>query len=471
MPQFIRYIGKDPIIIKNLSIKPGQLIRSDTLSDDAEKIISKNSKEFREIPENDFSCYNDILNSLKDPRLAYSYAEIRCALVREVNEKRILTPFKNNWDAYLIKIVPKRKDENISKINTSPTILLQKPNFLIFRENVNLKSLKLLLKNIMYTERFDLGNFTIRCYDGRFHEDYFCMSSWGERYGLNWPSKVYSYKVSKTFNIPSNLNLKKEGFKDHEHAIRELMEIGFEHHSFSDTSIILILPYYLAKISRCEIQEKSLTIKIEKYNEETTLKNIKCWYYYKESPSSSGMLGEREAKEGRGEISSLKLHNEVELPLVPGWVDVWLLHRELDEQIDEFRISIEKKTSPVIFDINVKLPEMFDELKGVLEKAGFEDATGKIVLAAATNLLEVVITKKLQDLGSSIQGSLNEKIERVIKEINEKEHRKIDHQLISPLLKVARDKLDHEGFRLIVTNQDASFLLKRTIDFMKQLYT
>jgi hypothetical protein len=92
----------------------------------------------------------------------------------------------------------------------------------------------------------------------------------------------------------------------------------FEHGSYSDKTIILAFPYYLAKISRCEIREKRLIADIEKYDEGTTLENLRCWYYYRKLPSSSEWLGEQGEKEGRGEISPLKWRNEVELPLIPG---------------------------------------------------------------------------------------------------------------------------------------------------------
>lgn len=471
MSRFVRYIGKSPIIIEDLTLDSGQLVNLDNLSDEAQRIIEKERKEFIEIPKNGISLVEELKHLLQNHKLAFNYAEIRGAIIKRSRiEGQTLATTRNIWDAYLIKITLGRKNKS-EQIGTPLETLLKRPNFLVFMKCVDLKSVKAIVETVVNVERFDLDEYTIRCKTGHFAEDYFCRSSWGRRFGLSWASKLYSYTVKEKPRRPEKLALKIEGFQDFNHAIRELLQISpFEHGSFSDKSIILVLPYYLAKISRCEIQEKRLIVDIERHDEGTTLEDLRCWYYYRRLPTSSDWLSESEEKEVRGEISPLKWHNKVELSFIPDLVDVSLIHDGFEEPIDECHVYKETKVLPRKFDIHIELPELFGELKSVLEKAGFDDADGKIVLAAATNLLEVVVVKKLQDLGANIKGSLNEKTKRVIEEIREKEHRKIDRQLISPLLKVARDKLDHEGFRLIVSNIDAGFLLKRTIDFMQQLY-
>lgn len=469
MPRFVRYMGKSPLTIKGLTLDTGWLINLDNLSEETRKTVEEWSKEFREIPENELTLIDQIKYLLWNRILAYDYAEIRGAVVKGTSDPTLATA-RDIWDAYIIKIVLRRKDEN-EETKTPPKILLERRNFLIFKEYVDLKCVETIIESVVNTERFKIGGCSIRCHDGHFEEDYFCQSSWGERFGLSWSSKVYSYRVREKPNVPEKLALKTEGFQDFNHAIRELMEFRpFEHGSFSDKSIILVLPYYPAKISRCEMREKRLVVDIEAYDEVTTIENLKCWYYYRRLPSSSDWLSERGEKEGRGEISPLKWHNEVELPLVPNLADVTLFHDGFEEPIDEYHMYLEKGMLPRRFDTYMELPEMFEDLKRVLEKAGFEDANGKIVLAAATNLMEVVVTKKLQDLRANIDGSLNNKIKRVIEEIREKEHREIERQLITDVIKVARDKLDHEGFRLFVENIDAGFLLKRTIDFLHMLY-
>jgi hypothetical protein len=276
--------------------------------------------------------------------------------------------------------------------------------------------------------------------------------------------------VRKKPEVPK-LDLRREGFRDFNHAIRELLELDLGPGYYTYESIILILPYYLARISRCEIQDNKLLVDIEPYNETITLENLKCKYNYEKIPDSS-VLGGPEGDIRRDEISPLSWRNEVELPIAPSWGDVYLFFNGIEELIDQCRVVSEKTEIPPSrgFDVEVKLPEMFEDLKAVLVKAGFNDAEGKIVLAAATNLMEVVVTKKLQDLGADLGDNLNTKIERVIDIIREKEGREIDHQLISFAIKTARDKLDHEGFKLFVGNVDAGFFLQRTIDFLRQLY-
>ena len=471
MSRFVRYIGKSPIIFNDLTLDTGQLVDLDSLSDEEQKIIEEERKEFMEIPEDQIMLAEELKRSFQNRKLAYDYAEIRGAITKGSGpEDQSLADTRNVWDAHLLKIVLRRKHEN-EEIEAPLETLLRRPDFLVFKKNVGLKSIKSIVDDVVNTERFDLDDCTIRCSTGHFAEDYFCRSSWGKRFGLSWASKIYSYRAGERPEIPKKLGLKVEGFQDSNHAIRELLELGsFERASFSGKSIVLVLPYYLARFSRCEIQEERLIVDIESHDEGTTLEDLRCWYHYRKLPSSSEWLDESEEKEGRGQISPLEWHNEVGLPFVPNLVDVSLVYHGFEEPIDEWHVYKETEILPREFDMSVELPGMFQKLKNVLEKAGFDDADGKIVLAAATNLLEVVITKKLQDLGASMKGSLNEKTKRVIEEIREKEHRKIDHQLISPLLKVARDKLDHEGFRLIVTNIDAVFLLKRTVDFMQRLY-
>lgn len=91
-------------------------------------------------------------------------------------------------------------------------------------------------------------------------------------------------------------------------------------------------------------------------------------------------------------------------------------------------------------------------------------------MAAATNLVEVVVTRKLMDLDAPTTGKLNDKISRIVKEIESKENRSITKELTPNVTKVTRGKVDRAGFDLYVRDEDAVFMLKRTIDFLCQLY-
>ena len=393
----------------------------------------------------------EIITAVQQPERAYDYASIKGAVIKENGE----------WKSFITKITLKRR-----KIGERAPfkILLQRPNFLIFHCAVSIKKLIKILRDLIEIRQFTIGNYIIKS-DGQFQRRYFLDSFRSANEGLDWPADAYFYRIrGNKPTMPDDLRLKRDSYLDANHAIRELL--GFKHfdHSYhSSETVLVFLPYYYVKISGFEISEKKLILKLQPYDETISPKKIRLTYIY----------GKEYRDEDRDEISPVKWHNEATLAYIPNFVHVLLFSKEFEDPVDEYYYFYRQKGRfwpEAVTGIEMALPDMFRELEAVLSDAGFRDAKAKIVLAAATNLVEVVIMKKLVDLGVSTTGTLNDKISRVVKEIEKKENRSITKELIPYVIKVTRDKADHAGFELFVRDEDAVFMLKRTIDFLRQLY-
>lgn len=393
-----------------------------------------------------------ILNAVRQPERAYDYASIQSAIVKEDEE----------WKSFITKITLKRRKIG-ERVSRSFNIRLQRPNFLIFHSVVTIEELVNILKELVWKKQFTIDDYIIGS-DGRFDKRMFLPGARKEEERLDWPADAYFYRIrERKPGIPEDLRLKRDSFLDAYHAIREL--VGFKHFDssyYSSETVLLLLPYYFVKISRCEIDEKKLILKLERYDESINLGGLHLTYIY----------GKEYRGQDRGEISPVQWQNEVTLPYAPVFVHVLLFLEGFEDPVDEYYLYREAGSvwPKAIAGIEMTLPDMFRELEAVLGRAGFRDAKAKMVLAAATNLVEVVVTKKLMDLGASTTGTLNDKISRVVKEIKKKENRSITKELIPYVIKVTRDKADHAGFDLYVRDEDAVFMLKRTIDFLHQLY-
>lgn len=395
----------------------------------------------------------EILTFIHDTKRGYDFASIHCAIVKDGED----------WKSYVTKITLRRRKKR-EHVSFSFTTDLERPNFLIFRRNVSIEELGSILKDL-----FDLDRFTIDGYEiyseGFFDQREFFHSTKMEDFHLEWPADGYFYRIRKDKpSIPKNLQLKRNYFLDAYDAIRQLVGFKyFDQNYYTHESLFLFLPLYFVKISRCEMNREKLVFNIKSYDEKINLKNAYARYYY----------GKETRGQSRGELSPVESENEVALDYAPEFVTVLLFFAKFEDPLDEYELYLARDYERPGFFAGVrikKLPDMFRELEGVINRAGFKDAKAKIVMAAATNLIEVVVTKKLMDLGADIPRKLNDKISRVVEEIEQKEERNIRKELMPYILKVSRDKADHAGFDLYIRDEDALFLLKRTIDFLHQLY-
>lgn len=405
-----------------------------------------------EVTQEDYLRLEEIVNTIQQPERFYDYAWIKGAIIKENEE----------WKSFVTKITVKRKRSG-ERVSWAFKKVLERPNFLIFRHAVSIKKLIEILRDLVHKNQFTINGYVIKS-EGRFNRRMFLYGSRKEDDKLAWPADAYYYSVrgSKP-GIPDDLRLKRDSFLDVYHAVREL--VGFKRFDsgyYTGEAVLLLLPYYFVKISKCEVVEKKLVLKLEPYHTSVDLEDLKVNYFY----------GVEYRAQDRGEITPLRWENEVLLPYVPNFVHVLLFLKGFADPVDEYYLYLQAEPvwPKAVSSIEMTLPDMFRELEAVLGRAGFRDAKAKIVLAAATNLVEVVVTKKLMDLGEKTTGKLNDKISRVVEKIESKENKSITKELIPYVIKVTRDKADHAGFDLLVRDEDAIFMLKRTIDFLRQLY-
>lgn len=405
-----------------------------------------------EVKQEDRLRLEEMLTAVQQPERLYDYAWIQGALVKEGGE----------WKSFITKITLKRRKIG-ERVSRSFRIVLQRSNFLIFYRAISIKKLIKILRDLVQKNQFTIDGYVIKS-NGRFGRRMFLYGSRKEDEKLAWPAEAYYYSVrGNKPRIPDDLRLKRDSFLDAYHAIRE--SVGFKHFDsryYSTETVLLLLPVYFVKISRCEIDEKKLVLNLERYDESINLGDLHVTYIY----------GKEYRGQDRGEMFPVQWENEVPLPYAPVFVHIFLFLERFEDPVDEYYLYREagRVWPEAIMGIEMTLPDMFRELEAVLGRAGFKDAKAKIVLAAATNLVEVVVTRKLMDLGVSTTGTLNDKISRVVKEIEKKENRSVARELIPYVIKVTRDKADHAGFDLYVRDEDAVFMLKRTIDFLHQLY-
>lgn len=109
------------------------------------------------------------------------------------------------------------------------------------------------------------------------------------------------------------------------------------------------------------------------------------------------------------------------------------------------------------------------EISQLLETARLVQTDEHWALATiALVLAEIAITKKLEHLGEAVEKTFSQRWSKLLHAVYEKEGRTITHQLI-PRFWERRDKFIHAGHKEKPTSQEMLWIVRYTIEFIREL--
>ena len=180
---------------------------------------------------------------------------------------------------------------------------------------------------------------------GSFDDPIFFDSS--EYLGTGWPTRVYKFCLNQKSagQMPNDilLSLDLPLYSSAHAAIRDLMEVDLNRYKGLQGTIMILLPYYHAKIEKLKIGSKALTINILSKNVE--LKKLLGKLYC-----------EKNTKVFQQDIIFDKHETIIPIGFSPDIIDFYLLSKETGEQLDFRRYNIRWPSFSLSQDIIIDIP-------------------------------------------------------------------------------------------------------------------